>query len=170
MPRPTNRAELLDAAEAEYHALLKTVRAVPADLRATPGACDEWSVKDLLAHLDEWHEMFLRWETVGAAGGNPVMPAPGYTWSQTPALNEEIFQRHKDEPWDQVVNRLDRSYHRVDEVIASYRNNDLFTNKRYAWTGSTSVGAYATSATSSHYAWARKLVKRWLKSQPATTT
>jgi hypothetical protein len=166
MPRPTTRSELLDATEAEYHSLLGIVTSVPEDLRELPGACDDWSVKDLLAHLDAWHEMFLMWDAVGLAGGTPAMPAPGYTWAQIPALNQEIYERHKRDPWDQVVSRLERSFTRVDEVIASYSNDDLFTKKRYPWTGSTSVGSYATSATSSHYAWAHKLIRRWLKNQP----
>jgi hypothetical protein len=165
MPRPKNRAELLDATEAEYHSLLDTVNAVPEHLRTVPGACDNWSVKDLLAHLDAWHELFLSWDAVGVTGGKPAMPALGYTWAELPALNQEIYERHKDDPWDQVVSRLQRSYIRIDEVIASYNDEDLFTKKRYAWTGSTSVGSYATSATSSHYAWAHKLIRRWLKNQ-----
>lgn len=166
MPRPTSRAELLDAAESGFHALLDTVALVPEEKRTAPGACDDWSVKDLLAHLDAWHEMFLSWDAIGIAGGTPSMPTLDYTWAEVPALNQEIYERHKDDPWDQVVNRLTRSYHRIDEVIASYTDEDLFTKKRYPWTGSTSVGAYATSATSSHYAWARKLIRRWLKNQP----
>ena len=165
MSRPKNRTELLDAAEAEFHSLLDTVALVPEDLRAAPGACDDWSVKDLLAHLDAWHEMFLSWDAIGLAGGTPSMPTLDYTWAQIPALNQEIYERHRDDPWDQVVSRFTRSYQRVDEVIASYNNEDLFTKKRYPWTGSTSVGAYATSASSSHYVWAHKLIRKWLKSQ-----
>ena len=35
--------------------------------------------------------------------------------------------------------------------------------KKYKWTGSTSLGAYLVSATSSHYDWAYKLIKKCLK-------
>ena len=57
--------------------------------------------------------------------------------------------------------RLRRSHENVIEVIASYTPEDLFTKKQYAWTGTTSVASYATSATSSHYAWTSKLVRKW---------
>ena len=46
-------------------------------------------------------------------------------------------------------------------VIDAYDSDDLFTKRRYPWTRSTSVGAYIVSATSSHYAWASKLIRKW---------
>ncbi|MEM9035924.1 MAG: ClbS/DfsB family four-helix bundle protein [Actinomycetota bacterium] len=163
MGRPTNRAELLDAAAAEYRRLLEVVDGLPADRREVPGACDRWSVKDLLAHLDAWHELFLGWESVGARGGRSEMPAPGVRWSETPELNARIHEQTADDPWDDVVARLDDSHRRVIAVIGGYDEAYLFTKRRFAWTGSTSVGSYAVSATSSHYAWASKLIRRWIR-------
>ncbi|HOP45228.1 MAG TPA: ClbS/DfsB family four-helix bundle protein, partial [Flavobacteriales bacterium] len=40
---------------------------------------------------------------------------------------------------------------------------ELFEKKRYRWTGSTSLGAYLVSATSSHYDWALKLIQKVLR-------
>lgn len=37
---------------------------------------------------------------------------------------------------------------------------ELFEKKRYKWTGTTLLGAYFVSATSSHYDWAYKLIKK----------
>ena len=58
--------------------------------RETPGACEPWSVKDILAHLDAWHGMWLRWEHFGVRGEPTPMPAEGFTWAQTPDLNARI--------------------------------------------------------------------------------
>ena len=165
MGRPTTKAELLDAASAEFAELLAVVQSTPEADRETAGPCENWSVKDLLAHLDAWHEMFLGWEATGSGGEMPEMPAPGYSWSDTPALNADIHARTAADTWSAVVERLEDSHGRVLNVIAGYTDDDLFTKKRYAWTGSTSVGSYAVSATSSHYAWARKLITKWRKSQ-----
>lgn len=164
MARPTDRTSLLDAAVEEFAKLLAAVDNVPDRQREVPGACADWSVKDLLAHLDAWHEMFLGWESDGAAGRTPDMPAAGYRWSDTPALNEEIYERTANDTWDEVMSRFHRSHGRVIEVISSYSDEDLFTKKRYRWTGSTSVGSYAVSATASHHVWAAKLIRSWLKS------
>ena len=163
MPRPASRAALLVAIDTEFARLMTAVEQVPGDERLRPGACGDWSAKDLLSHLHAWHEMFLGWEAVGSRGGKPEIPAPGHTWATTPALNEEIRRRHQDEPWDQVAAQLAASTARVRAVVEGYGEADLFTKKRYPWTGSTSLGAYAVSATSSHYAWASDLIRRFVK-------
>lgn len=163
MGRPTTKDALLRAASDEFAQLWAVVAAVPETQRERPGACEAWSVKDLLAHLDAWHELLLGWEAAGAAGDRPAIPAPGYTWVQTPALNEAIRARCANDDWADVATRLRDSHARVLEVIDGYDAEDLFVKKRYAWTGTTSVGSYAVSATSSHYAWATKLIRKWTR-------
>ena len=49
-------------------------------------------------------------------------------------------------------------------VIESCEADALFEKKRYRWTGTTSAGGHAVSATSSHDTWARKLVSAFQKS------
>ncbi len=163
MPRPPSKTELLEATSREYEALNSEIDFLEDGQRLIPGACEHWSVKDILGHLDAWHEMFLIWERAGAAGETVEMPAPGYSWKETPALNDEIYQRIKDDPHEVVVARLDGSYRRVREVVTGYTDSDLSTKRRYRWSGSTSVLSYAVSATSSHYDWARKLIRKFAK-------
>ena len=117
MGRPTNKTDLLDAADAEFEKLWVAIDDVSQAERSTPGACETWSVKDLLAHLDAWHELFLGWESVGAAGGRPQIPAPGYTFGDTPALNESIYQRCRSDSWNDVEQRLRSSHERAVAVI-----------------------------------------------------
>lgn len=163
MPRPTTRADLLTTAAHEFDRLFDAIaRVAPADLER-PGACEHWSVKDLLAHLDAWHELFMGWERVGQIGEKPSIPSPGFGWAETPELNDKIYQDAADDLWADVESRLRSSHRRVLDVIASYSDEDLFTKKQYKWTGTTSVGSYAVSATSSHYAWASKLIRKFAK-------
>ena len=164
MGRPTTKDELLCAAHDEFAHLWAAVAAVPEPDRERPGACEAWSVKDLLAHLDAWHEMFLVWEAAGSAGDKPDMPAPGFTWKDTPALNEAIYRRTRDDSYGDVVARLGKSYQRVRRILGGYDPEDLATKQRFEWTGTTSVLSYAVSATSSHYEWARKLIRVYSKS------
>lgn len=165
MSRPTTKPELRSRVESDFAALLQTIQALEPAQQLEPGCCDEWSVKDVLAHLDAWHELFLEWERVGSAGGRPAMPAEGYTWKDTPALNETIWQRTQHDDLDTVLTRLGNSHRRVLARIDSYPEQELFTKGRYSWTGSTSVGSYAVSATTSHYDWARTLVRRFARRQ-----
>jgi hypothetical protein len=168
MGRPTTKAELAAAADREFDRLWAAVDAVPVGDRERAGACEAWSVKDLLAHLHAWQEMTLNWEQAGSAGEHPSIPAEGYTFAETPALNEAIHQRSMNDAWDDVVARLRVTHSELRAVIERYSGDDLFTKQRFAWTRSTSVGAYLVSATSSHYAWASKLIRTWSKAHPVS--
>ncbi len=65
---------------------------------------------------------------------------------------------------------LRESHAAVVEVIASYADDELFEKQRSRWTGSTSVGSYAVSATTSHYDWAVKHLRRTQKMWAAEDT
>ena len=56
-----------------------------------------------------------------------------------------------------------KSFEKVFSIIEKHTDEELFTKKKYKWTGSTSLGSYLISATSSHYDWALKLMKKELK-------
>ncbi len=163
MSRPTTRAELLERVSTDFERLMAEVEELPHVRRLGPSDYSRGSVKDMLAHLDAWHRMFLEWELVGRDGKMAEMPAPGHTWKTTPALNMEIHERHLEDTRDEVEGSLRESHARVRDVIESYGDVELFEKKRYRWTGSTSVGSYAVSATTSHYDWALKHLRRSVK-------
>jgi hypothetical protein len=104
--------------------------------------------------------MFLKWYNVGMAGSKPEMPAKGYTWKTLPDLNAKIQAMYTTTNLASAKNFLEESFETVLKTIKSHSNEELFTKKKYPWTGSTSLGAYAISATSSHYDWATKLIKK----------
>ena len=165
MARPTNKESLLNESQKSFDRLLELVDSIPNGEKVIPGVNGEWSVKDVLAHLCAWHSLIEAWYTEGMAGNKPEMPAPGYTWKTTPQLNEKIFQDHKNESLDLVFQNLRSSHSKVQGMIKRHSNEELFTKKQYPWTGSTSMGSYFVSATSSHYQWAIDLIKKWLKSK-----
>lgn len=162
MPRPTTRDSLLAAAEGGHATLLALVDNLP------PGAVDaefafedrDRCVRDVLGHLHEWHLMMLRWYAEGMAGGRPAIPAEGHTWRTLPALNAEIWRRCQGADLEATRAALEESHGRVLDLIAAHTDEELFTRQRYPWTGTTSLGAYLVSATSSHDDWAMKKIRR----------
>ncbi len=58
---------------------------------------------------------------------------------------------------------LKEPYADIQRIIKTHSNEELFEKKRYKWKGSTSMGSYLVSATSSNYDWAHKLMKKALK-------
>lgn len=118
------------------------------------------NIRDVLAHLYHGHLMMLTWYETGMAGEKPEMPAEGFTWKTMPELNRSIWEKYKESGPVQVRKWLEDSHKRVLQLIDRHRDAELFEKKRYKWTGSTSLGAYLISASSSHYDWAYKLIKK----------
>ena len=91
------------------------------------------------------------------------MPADGHTWKTTSALNQDIWESFQATDLATVREDLDASHMRLGALIRSHDDEELFEKRRYAWTGSTALGSYLISATSSHYGWAIKLLKRFAR-------
>jgi hypothetical protein len=51
------------------------------------------------------------------------------------------------------LNKLLAFIEELPDDLKTYTNDEQLTKKKYAWTGTTSLGAYLISATSSHYEW-----------------
>lgn len=165
MAKPKNKEELLNAGESNYTRLTNFIEAMPPEKQVAdfpPGTLNR-NVRDVLMHLHHWHGMMMEWYKVGMAGNKPEMPAPGYTWKTTPALNQWIQNEYSEMPLEEAKNHFSESYQQVRRLIEQHNNEELFEKKRYKWTGSTSLGAYLISATSSHYDWAFKLIKKVTK-------
>lgn len=121
------------------------------------------NIRDVLAHLHHWHLMMLEWYQTGMKGNKPDIPAKGYTWKTTPELNKKIWEEYRNTGLAEISKKLEKSHKELMKVIEKHTDEELFEKKKYKWTGTTSMGAYFVSATSSHYDWALKLMKKGLK-------
>lgn len=166
MPRPKTKKDLLELGKTNFKKLMEKVDSLGDGIHSIefPEGYLNRNVKDVLAHLHEWHNMMLEWYRVGMSGVKPDMPKKGYTWKTVPELNREIWTTYKEETYETIRKMLENSHLEVRKIIESHSDEDLFTKKKYKWTGSTSLGAYLISATSSHYDWAIKLIKKCVKS------
>ncbi|MCD4686826.1 MAG: ClbS/DfsB family four-helix bundle protein [Anaerolineae bacterium] len=165
MPRPTSKTQLLAQTRDTYDALQAELdKLSPAQMDDT-GIVGDWSVKDVLAHLTTWLEMCLDWYQTGKGGDTPVTPSEHYTWREIPALNQHIYEMHHARPLDDVIREFHAAHEHMLVAIAQMTDKELFTPKVYAWTKSTTLGSYITSATCSHYAWARKEIRRGLRAK-----
>lgn len=160
MPRPKCKSELLKLSQENYKKLNQYIDDLDKDEQKQefPAGTLNRNIRDVLAHLHHWHLMLLNWYKVGMAGEKPIMPAEGFTWKDTPKLNKWIRDLYSHKTLSGVRNLLHDSYGQVREIIQGHSNEELFEKRRYKWTGSTSMGSYLVSSTSSHYDWALKLI------------
>src|SRR5512140_1445953 len=163
MPRPTSKEQLLSAMQKEHAVLEKSLESLTPDQLTHISKTTQWSIKDVLAHLMTWEQMCLGWYKAGLRNVIPPLPAEGYNWAQIPALNRAIYEKYHGRPLVEVLKQYRASYRKMFETVQNISEEDLFTPGRYAWTNKNAAAAYFIGATSSHYVWARKEVRKCLK-------
>ncbi len=170
MPRPTDKNTLLEFSQKNFDLLLKYInsRSEPEQMNEFPTGTMNRNIRDVLAHLYHWHLMMKDWYVVGMEGQKPDIPAKGYTWKTVPQLNHKIWQDYQNVSLQEIRESLENSHKEMMQLIVNHSNEELFEKKRYAWTGTTSLGAYFIGATSSHYDWALKLISKAFKKMGST--
>ncbi|OHD15998.1 MAG: hypothetical protein A2087_03815 [Spirochaetes bacterium GWD1_61_31] len=164
MPRPVNKAELLAFGDENLAKLLVFIEGLPKEFQVRSYENNELNdrdktIADVICHLHEWHVMLKSWYKIGMSGKMPAIPAEDVTWSTLPILNHRIYDKYQGTTMPVAIKLLKKSHQDMLELIQKHSDDDLFTKKKYAWTGTTSLGAYLISATSSHYDWALKTIK-----------
>jgi hypothetical protein len=163
MTRAATKQQLIEDAQTERAALDKLLATLTPEQITQSKAADDWSAKDVLAHLIEWEAMVMKWYEAGVKGKVPAVPSEEYNWGQLPQLNHAIYLKHRDRSLDDVQKEFKSSYKKIMKVIESIPEKELFTRGQYPWTRNNLLAAYFNSATAAHYRWARGEIKKKVK-------
>ena len=172
MARATTKADLIIAANEQFDKLWKLIDMMSDEQQnaefssemAMAGKEAHWNrdknLRDVLVHLYEWHQLLLNWINSNLKGETkPFLPEP-YNWKTYPSMNVEFWKKHQNTPLVAAIIMLKESHKNVTALIDTFSNEELFAKKSFAWTGTSTLGAYCVSATSSHYDWAIKKLKK----------
>ena len=115
----------LDAAWAE---LRESYAGLPDDRLIEPGVIENWSVKDILAHVTTWEEETLKYLPVIAAGGRP----PKYiTVGGIDAFNERTSAAKRELSLNEVLRQLDETHRRLLEYVEQAKPQLLAGETRF---------------------------------------
>ena len=174
MARPKTKEDLIQQGVSKYKLLVDMIDSVPHDQLESAFTFDvseekqaHWrrdkNIRDVIIHLVEWHCLLINWvESNNAGEKRPFFPE-GYNWRTYGELNMLFWQKHQTTTLQKSLKELANSHEKVIKLIETFSNEQLFTKRYFDWTGSTSLGSYFVSSTSSHYDWAMKKIKRHLK-------
>ena len=157
--RAKTKKELLESIRTTRELLEKKFSKLSPKQMVWPGSMDDWSVKDILAHIVDWEQRFIEWYKAGQKGEIPKTPAPGYTWRELPKLNQEGFEQHKNDTLENVLERFEKSYLEILELVEGMEEQEIFEAEYYEWTGDSSLLPWIAANTSSHYNWARRNIR-----------
>lgn len=165
MPRPTTKADLIQAANEQFAKLWTLIGEMSDEEKnadIVPNERDK-NVRDVLVHLYEWHCLLLNWIRSNTnRNPAPFLPVP-YNWKTYPQMNVVFWEKHQNTSYTDAETMLKKTHKEVLALIETFSNEALFSKGTFDWTGTTTLGSYCVSATSSHYDWAFKDIKKALK-------
>lgn len=178
MARPRTKAELLSAASEQFLKMQQLIATLTAEEQEAIFAFDEgflikqkeshWrrdrNLRDVLIHLYEWHQLLLRWVENNQRGEKMNFLPEAYNWRTYPQMNLEFWKRHQTTATGQALELLSESHQAVMTLMENCTNEELFEKMHFSWTGTSTLGSYCISSTSSHYDWAVKKIKQHIKS------
>ncbi|MBU6424442.1 MAG: ClbS/DfsB family four-helix bundle protein [Chloroflexota bacterium] len=110
---------------------------------------DDWTGKDVLAHIAWWH-------------GHSVLVVEGLRAGQRPydatdpanitdAVNERVLREHVDDAPQATRAAVERSFERLVESVAPLTDDDLFRTDRWPWLNGEALVETLLWDTSRHY-------------------
>ena len=162
MARPTTKEQLKQAGEENFNKLFALINSMTKEKREEAFSFEDRdrNIRDVLVHLYEWHQLLLNWVNSNQSGTKiNFLPEP-YNWKTYPQMNITFWEKHQKTSLKEAVTLLEKSHSDALTLIETFSNEELFTNKYFSWTGTTSLGSYCVSSTSSHYDWAIKKIKK----------
>lgn len=119
--------QLLDLLEKSHENELRFIAGLSEEERAMSGTAQEWGIKDEIAHIAAWIAITQERFRAFMSDGRP----PGY--DDLDAFNDELFQRHKGDSWQQVQDFHERAYQELLEQVRLIAEEDLLDGQRYDW-------------------------------------
>jgi hypothetical protein len=159
-----SKAAILLRLQTERRRLERNVSLLSPEDMLKSGVVGEWSVKDILAHLADWEAHTLVW-VEAARGGDPVAsPDDGLTWHQFDVFNQRVYERHRDQPLEAVIEYFGNTHRQFMALVEAMPEEELLTHGRYAFLGRDTIykwlGDYAA-----HDLWGKAAIRKWLKTQ-----
>jgi hypothetical protein len=121
-----------------------------------------WSMKDLLSHIIECEQRFIGWYHAGLEHENPMnLLPPDLRWDDIHTDDFPIPADFQIRSVQKVLSDFKDSYQQISSTVASIPEDALFTPGHYVWAGQAPLAEYVALCTYRHYAWAKKLIRRW---------
>ncbi len=149
------KADFLEQMQTEHDHLLAALAKLTEIQMTQPGITDQWSVKDLLAHLNLWHD-HIRQELEAITRGEP----PTSSYSAPNDWNAYAVAQSRERPLSEVRAEFERSFEQVRALTVSFSEAQLFSPA--AANSDQLLWESIASNTSNHYREHLPLIEAWV--------
>jgi hypothetical protein len=158
-----SKAELVADIELERQRLEATLATLSEDQMLIPGVIEDWTVKDILAHITVWEQRMISWVAQATRGEEPEMLPAGMTWDDLDEWNEQTYQKHRLRPLDDVKDDFHLSYTQAMQAVHGVNERDLTDPERFAWREGRPLWVMVAANTSWHYKEHEESIRQWLE-------
>ena len=159
---PKNRKHLNELIEKNFDNLmseLKNLENNQFDLK-----CDEnFTIRDIIAIRIWWSESVVKWIEKGKLGKHFDLPAKGYNWRETPALNQSIAEKSKKIRPFTLIKRLQKNKDNLTLTIESLSQKELEKVGVFLWAGKWPLMRWISMSSSTQFQSARKMIRKAVK-------
>ena len=123
---------------------------------------NQWSVKDVLAHIAAWEKRCVGWIQAGLRGEKPDKPEAGYTWEVVDRLNEKTFQENRERPLNAVQAAYRQAHQEMLAQVQALSEDDITNPQRFSWTNGRNLVPYIAANTYEHYQEHVEQIRKWM--------
>ena len=124
MDAKTQLLKLLERASLEEQKLIKSLSEKE---RSAVGTLEQWSPKDMIAHVAAWKEEMAQRLTDTKTDTLPD------AMEEIDKINAEIFEQHRHQSWAEILDLTKRAYHSLVKQTQSL--DDLYNTQAFPWQG-----------------------------------
>ncbi len=158
--QPT-KSELLDAIKQSWAELNEIIDGLSEDQMLQSGAMDDWSFKDIMAHITAWE--WLAMDRINAAQTGEPLKFPEIKGDDfVTAFNAEIFEKNKDKPLAEVVDDFHKTHAEFAAQIEALDEEVLPEKLPFDWAGNLTYQVLISANTHWHYAEHIEASEKWL--------
>jgi hypothetical protein len=112
-----DRQQLLRKVDKAWVELKAAYAGLPDAQLVEPGVVEDWSVKDILAHVTTWEQEALKYLPLIVEGGKP--PRYSVMYGGINAFNAQMTEQKRDLSLAEVLRQLEETHHRLIDYIQS---------------------------------------------------
>ncbi|HKA11015.1 MAG TPA: ClbS/DfsB family four-helix bundle protein [Candidatus Dormibacteraeota bacterium] len=143
-----DKPELIRTMRDAHQRLAEAIEQLP-DERLLEPAMDNWTGKDLLAHVAWWHDHSVVVIEGLRAGRQPYDQTDPE--NATDAINERTRREHLDDPPELTRRAFSESFTRLLAALEPVTNEELFAVDRWPWLGGEALVETILWDSSRHY-------------------
>ena len=158
-----NKAEILKALEDEHERFLDLIEDLPPEDLTAPGVNGDWSIKDIMAHINSWEAELIKLLFQARQGAKPT--SIHFRGVNVDEINEAWHQERKSRHLEQVLDDFHAIRLQTIRRVNAFSDQELTDPKRFSWQKNIPLWRWIAENSFAHEAEHRQQVEAWLKNR-----